>query len=370
MSSKLEVVFKEVVGGRTSSRIPVHPNSRHYTLVEDNDESGNLSISFHDVHELLEQNLKLKQSMATLRNAPHGTLIQDSSLQEAISSADTAMSSIDPHITSLWNQIPAQQKPIMHNNNAAQAVFDIPELLELILLKLPVKDILRAQGVSHGWKDQFKTSINLQQALCLKPAFNYYSPFDTVHPRDEPNSWPGMTYRSSRWSPYNSEGPLQARPVDNDMKFQICVDLTGSTFTLGKTCLAMFLCQPPPKEATIYAESSSDIFDPAPMVHLKTKLLLKSADGLTVGDLCNGAADLSSYTMGKLDKAEDEYNMDFNTHKMYLEAVVKLADNDPIMTLRREAAERAAQHLKEKAIRQGKRAADGEEEYDSEYSAY
>jgi hypothetical protein len=53
---------------------------------------------------------------------------------------------------------------------ATQAVLATAELLELILLNLPIKDILFAQKVCKQWKQLIDSSPLLQQALFLKPA--------------------------------------------------------------------------------------------------------------------------------------------------------------------------------------------------------
>lgn len=44
----------------------------------------------------------------------------------------------------------------------------IPELLESILLELPIKDLLLVQRVSKGWQSTVETSFKIQQALYYK----------------------------------------------------------------------------------------------------------------------------------------------------------------------------------------------------------
>lgn len=54
--------------------------------------------------------------------------------------------------------------------HSAQKVFEIPELSEMILLRLPMQDLLLAQRVSKPWKALIDGCSRLQQALFLWPA--------------------------------------------------------------------------------------------------------------------------------------------------------------------------------------------------------
>ena len=47
--------------------------------------------------------------------------------------------------------------------------FDVPELLEMVLLHLPLLDLLFAKQVSSSWKGAVERSIEIQQTLFLKP---------------------------------------------------------------------------------------------------------------------------------------------------------------------------------------------------------
>lgn len=52
--------------------------------------------------------------------------------------------------------------------SAASRTFDIPELLEGILLELPLQDLLRIQRVNKTFRDAIKTSHQLQVKLFFK----------------------------------------------------------------------------------------------------------------------------------------------------------------------------------------------------------
>jgi hypothetical protein len=53
--------------------------------------------------------------------------------------------------------------------SAPEQVSDTVELIEMILLKLPARDILLAQRVSKQWQAVIKSSTKLQQALFFQP---------------------------------------------------------------------------------------------------------------------------------------------------------------------------------------------------------
>jgi len=50
------------------------------------------------------------------------------------------------------------------------SVFEIPELLETILLELPLKDLLLSQRVCTTWRSLAISSIHIRRALFLEPA--------------------------------------------------------------------------------------------------------------------------------------------------------------------------------------------------------
>ncbi|KAK3642791.1 hypothetical protein LTR56_010615 [Elasticomyces elasticus] len=49
------------------------------------------------------------------------------------------------------------------------SMLDVPELLENVLLYLPLRDIIQAQRVSKHWLDSIKSSPRIQQALFFRP---------------------------------------------------------------------------------------------------------------------------------------------------------------------------------------------------------
>ena len=345
MSSKLIVSFKEIVGGDT----------KYYSWGEN---GSDLEISFDDLRNLIEQNRKLKDSVAVLTGMPKDMIVGDPKVQEEISSAALAMRSIDPHIESLWNRIPLQQMPILSDNNKAQKVFDVPELLELIVLELPARDKLKAQGVSKTWLNGIKASKIIQQALGLKPAINYFSPFDCGgDTHQNPNAVPGFRYKSvDELKPWDGTNwSYKARTVNNDQHIEISVD-RKTKVKLGATCQSMLLCQPPLKKAYLYATYYDDRAAwNAPRQELCASMI-KSDTGITVGEMLDAAAKLEAVAVDEAKERSAALGTNIERWYICLQGTVKLNDKDPEMNRRRnmvvkEAKAFAAKKLKEEAER-------------------
>lgn len=62
---------------------------------------------------------------------------------------------------------------------AAECVLELPELLERILLSVPIRDVLLSQRVSKFWQALITNSLSLQQALFFKPVTKY-EPFTAL----------------------------------------------------------------------------------------------------------------------------------------------------------------------------------------------
>lgn len=73
---------------------------------------------------------------------------------------------------------------------AANRVFDVVELLEAILLKIPTQDLLSSQRLSRAFRDTIRSSVHLKRALYLGPC-----EFDELDPAL--HSFGGCTYVNS-----------------------------------------------------------------------------------------------------------------------------------------------------------------------------
>ncbi|KAK3625356.1 hypothetical protein LTR22_023611 [Elasticomyces elasticus] len=77
-----------------------------------------------------------------------------------------------------WRDIPVVM--------AAQAVYDVPELLELIILQLPMKDMQRCRAVGIAWREAVDSSIQIKRALFQVPGMpKDLAPDHQVHSFDD-----------------------------------------------------------------------------------------------------------------------------------------------------------------------------------------
>ncbi|KAK4956572.1 hypothetical protein LTR10_006099 [Elasticomyces elasticus] len=60
---------------------------------------------------------------------------------------------------------------------AAQAVLAVSELLEMILLQLPMKDMQRSRAICKHWRAEVDSSMRIKRALFLEPG----TPNDLAH---------------------------------------------------------------------------------------------------------------------------------------------------------------------------------------------
>ena len=64
--------------------------------------------------------------------------------------------------------------------SATTKVLGTNELLEMILLKLPLRDVLLAQLVCKTWRADITASIDLQRALFFEPEISAPAPLTIV----------------------------------------------------------------------------------------------------------------------------------------------------------------------------------------------
>lgn len=79
--------------------------------------------------------------------------------------------------------------------SAASQVFHLPELLEVVLLNLPQRDLLLSQRVARSFRHTIQGSVRLQRALFFSPDWNLGGrAFDAY----SANNWPGQKPENNR----------------------------------------------------------------------------------------------------------------------------------------------------------------------------
>lgn len=181
----------------------------------------------------------------------------------------------------------------------AQKVFDIPELFELILLKLEKADLLTAQCVNRQFRKVIGTSsVRLQRRLSLVPHPSPYLwlPFES--------RILGAVFKMSSWLIDGVEVkvyPAHTGQIDqgnNTHSAHSYTAVISGSFTLpipdyGPTCRRMLICHPPITEM----KAITKCCEPVPL--LVTSAQSKAAThtvsnpaGLTLGDLSDSAKQL------------------------------------------------------------------------------
>ena len=108
---------------------------------------------------------------AFVRNSNAYTQVVPSALTSTMDSGSNGIGSgMQITLKAAADRLVATGKALSEDAAPCARVFGTTELQEQILLKLPLRSVLRAQGVSRCWRDLIKYSSMLRQALFLTPA--------------------------------------------------------------------------------------------------------------------------------------------------------------------------------------------------------
>ena len=295
---------------------------------------------------LVEHSRTLENGLAKLQNS--GTT-DVNTLYEA----KTASDHFTRLVQQLVNQVPITSKPVPGSTRAGD-VFNIPELLEHILLELEPHQILVAQQTNRQWCGTVNSSIKLEQKLGLSAdsSGHFYSAFDYIKTSDvgphrpslglgsltstDVAIWkyekqmlggveehmllvgrtptPGLFCKSrARSSPHRT--CFGAPKLDTQHTFMVEVKGAVQTCGVGKRYRSMLLCQPPIKAAKVKIAVRDGTI-------LGWKRPLFSENGLTLGHLLDAIA---GHSMTEHEEVET----------VTLEHVIELKDTDPIMIARK-----------------------------------
>ena len=111
----------------------------------------------------------------------------------------------------------------------ATAVFSIVELLDMILLELPIQDLLLAQRVNREFRDTIITSPRIQERLLMRPrsrrnhnGTSLLNPFLAKITKSEPYpSWVGVTSEFGMIQDPNSNDPNPVLGYDDHHKSRL-----------------------------------------------------------------------------------------------------------------------------------------------------
>ncbi|KAK5736213.1 hypothetical protein LTR17_007553 [Elasticomyces elasticus] len=166
---------------------------------------------------------------------------------------------------------------------AAQQVLGLPELVEIVLLGLPTRDLLLAQRVCKTFKDVIDRSKNIQKALFFLPGT-----------ADDVNYNPQDIHHYDR---------LGKRPLKTVVSNSLLLKVKGTEFVLRSkvlgrgaqgSCARMLLAQQPePTMIWYYYSGGGD--GRTPIVMQTTEDIEK---GETLGSVLQRVPELATYTSG------------------------------------------------------------------------
>ena len=185
---------------------------------------------------------------------------------------------------------------------AASEVLRLPELLEIILLHLPQREILLAQRVSRSFRESVEGSIRLQRALFFAPDYklegresNAYSA--TSRPGEKPENnrlllrafpanYPTVSLVIMHEAPTANELDLGRRGSEH-RSWDVCVSLPADKLPICSEAVSypeaswrkMLLCQPPC--STLHL---------ARRYQKSTRPAITRDGGITMGDLFDDTA--------------------------------------------------------------------------------
>ncbi|KAI6798091.1 hypothetical protein KC360_g3459 [Hortaea werneckii] len=171
-----------------------------------------------------------------------------------------------------------------HIGRAVQKVFDVPELLELILLNLHVIDLLTLQQVNRQVRDAINTSKKVQQRMFLIPSGN-------AHRRVLPAFPLKNSYRSpvkdSLETPILLDLKLHCLPASQGYKATMQLSARTSGLRYRRHYLQMQLTDPPVRRLSV--ECSCSCIPPARPFNIAFDgypgVIINEKDGITLGRL-------------------------------------------------------------------------------------
>lgn len=206
----------------------------------------------------------LQRKITAALQAPNDEL----AIRDALESMQTDVDGLETFFRTITlSQLYNEQRP-PNAKDVAQKVFEIPEILEMILMKLEPVSLLVVMQTNPLFRDSVLASVKLQRRLSLLPDNDCH--FDTL---PAGHVMPGFKCRL-----YTTVRGLMADEEVLNVEFH-------RKLKLGARSRAMGFCQPPLTEMKVYinccaAHASARPFLPKPA--LRT---VRTEAGLTIGDL-------------------------------------------------------------------------------------
>ena len=121
----------------------------------------------HRIQAALEQQKALEQALAKLR--VQAATDHSEAVAASLQQAETSALAVRSFLNFCIEDIPIASRPSAGSSVKAQQVFDTPELLEHILLDLPVRLLISAPLVNRTFASTGYNSQYIQRRLVLRP---------------------------------------------------------------------------------------------------------------------------------------------------------------------------------------------------------
>ncbi|PPJ53875.1 hypothetical protein CBER1_04603 [Cercospora berteroae] len=297
----------------------------------------------------------LKQ-MELLANS--GDTVSSEAIRAALTSARAGAAGLDSHLRNTGRPSLYTERCPDRARGLAQRVFDVPELLELILSKLPVLELLKCYRVNHQWRDAIESSVNLQRQLSLR-ADTLDGHFQNVFQGricGYSEVLPGFGTRAF-FSTHRALSSYEETLPGNEILFKAEFASTNDYFRMPKKIGArvrrMYICQPPVKELKVYLECCRYNFTHHSDDHDRHSATVTNENGLTIGDLLDKTIEMLE--AHKFCANAEVFMLDDETgevkNEVSFRGTVVLKDDDPMLIEKREKEETRKRELREKKLR-------------------
>jgi hypothetical protein len=187
-----------------------------------------------------------------------------------------------------------------NETRAAQRVFDVPELLEMVLEYTSICDILNFQQVCRSARDAIDGSPRLQRVLNLRAepeGSHFQTPYCCFTHGNLGGFWCGTCLHGLVLD--GTEGSVTYNLVNIGSRYRSSVCVVGNNLTvsagfpnsderlprIGSRWRAMYICQPPIKQMTIRLACCSHDAGIGGVLRSAKEFTVTSESGLTIGDL-------------------------------------------------------------------------------------
>ncbi|KAM3418271.1 hypothetical protein BST61_g4272 [Cercospora zeina] len=287
-----------------------------------------------------------------------GDSVGGETLRAALAKARAGAAGLDNHLRNTGRASLYTERCPERARGLAQRVFDVPELLELVLSKLPVLELLKCYRVNPQWSGAIQSSVNLQRQLSLR-SDTLDGHFQSVF-RGRICGYsevlPGFgtrAYFSTHRALSSHEETLPGNEILFKAEFASTTDPFRMSKQIGSRVRRMFICQPPVKELRVYLECCRYNFTHHAEDHDRHSATVANANGLTIGDLLDKTVEMLE--AHKFCANAEVFMLDDETgevkNEVSFRGTVVLKNDDPMLVEKREKEEARKRELQEKKLR-------------------